>query len=241
MFTQAQDLKKMTAWSSTEFRYIDILDFHESELMQRDLHLRVLNGRLNGIIVGLQHPPVITLGVRGSRSDVLIDQEAVQKWGLKVVETDRGGETTYHNPGQLVIYPIVSFREIGIGVRDFVFLLEEVTVRVLAFYGVAASRKVDQPGLYTEQGKIASVGIKVSRGVSRHGIAINICNDLKGFTWIRVCGRTQQPMDNFRRQINLEEVFWFWREMWLEVWAERSVYERTAAHASTSPPRSRLT
>lgn len=146
-------------------------------------------------ILGLQHKTVITLGKRG---DVLTDlyqsREELATQCIEVFHTDRGGQATLHSPGQLVIYPIVPIEAWGISVKDFVCVLQKTTVKTLKDLGVDAFLGQGEPGVYTREGKIAFCGIRVEQGVTRHGISINIENDLSLFNKIRSCGVDSQPL-----------------------------------------------
>ena len=130
----------------------------------------------------LEHPPVFTLGQAG-RAEHLRDAG-----GIPVIRTDRGGQVTYHGPGQLVAYLLLDLRAAGLGVRPLVTLLEQTLVGLLADWGVAAESRADAPGVYVEGRKIASLGLRVRRGCSYHGIALNVDLDLEPFSRIDPCG-----------------------------------------------------
>jgi lipoyl(octanoyl) transferase len=136
----------------------------------------------------LQHPPVFTLGLNGDPGHVL------GAGGIPVVRTDRGGQVTYHGPGQLVVYPLLDLRRLGLGIRDLVTALEESVVWLLARRGIDAAPRPDAPGVYVDGAKIASVGLRVRRGASYHGIAINIDLDLEPFSRINPCGHAALRM-----------------------------------------------
>jgi lipoyl(octanoyl) transferase len=131
----------------------------------------------------LQHPPVFTLGVRGGSLPHEVDDDPI-----RIVQTNRGGLATYHGPGQVVIYPLVHLPSIGIGVRALVNTLEQCAIDVLATYAVHATRRMDAPGVYVAGDKIASVGLRVSRGIAYHGVSINVNMDLAPFARIDACG-----------------------------------------------------
>jgi len=130
----------------------------------------------------VEHPPVFTLGQAGRPEHVLNPGD------IPVVQTDRGGQVTYHGPGQIVAYLMLDLRRAGIGVKRLVNLLEQSVIDVLAEYGVAAASRPDAPGVYLERAKIASVGLRVRRGCSYHGIALNVDVDLAPFQRINPCG-----------------------------------------------------
>jgi len=168
-------------------------------------------------VLGLEHTPVVTLGKRASvERDLKRRPEELQKMGISLEMVDRGGEATMHTPGQLVIYPLVPIREWGIGVRDFVEALELVTLRTLSELGVDAFKKPNcEPGLYTSNGKIVFFGIRVDRGVSGHGLSLNVCNDLSLFDHIVSCGIRCEKFDSMKFQgINASplDVYKLWIE-----------------------------
>lgn len=130
----------------------------------------------------LSHPPVYTLGQAGRPEHLLAPGE------IPVIQVDRGGQVTYHGPGQLVVYVLVDLRRAGLGVRQLVRLLEESVIELLARYGIAAAARPDAPGVYVDGAKIASLGLRVRRGRSFHGLALNIDMDLAPFARINPCG-----------------------------------------------------
>ena len=130
----------------------------------------------------LEHPPVFTLGMNASREHVLAPGD------IPVVQIDRGGQVTYHGPGQLVVYPLVDLRRAGLGVRDIVTALERSVIDYAAELGIEAECRRNAPGVYVSGRKLASVGIRVRRGASYHGIALNVGLDLKPFHRINPCG-----------------------------------------------------
>jgi lipoyl(octanoyl) transferase len=130
----------------------------------------------------VQHPPVFTQGQAGKAEHVLAPGD------IPIIQVDRGGQVTYHGPGQIVAYPLVDIGRKGIGVRDFVCRIEESIIRVLEHYGVSGERIAGAPGIYVGGAKIASLGLRVRRGRSFHGLAFNIDMDLEPFQRINPCG-----------------------------------------------------
>lgn len=130
----------------------------------------------------LEHPPVFTLGMAADRSHVLAAGD------IPVVQTDRGGQVTYHGPGQLVVYPLIDIRRLGLGVRDLIIALEQSVIDVLAPSGVRAVGRREAPGVYVEGRKLGSVGMRIRRGASYHGLAVNVDMDLTPFARINPCG-----------------------------------------------------
>lgn len=143
-----------------------------------------------------EHKPVITFGVRGDKNLLLQDESALSAGGVQVVRTARGGGATAHNPGQLTMYPIIDLRRHSLDVTAFVRLLEETGIRVLADLGITSDRRKGFPGLWVGERKIASLGVKVSAGMTYHGIAINLVNELGIFGSIVPCGLNSVQMVN---------------------------------------------
>lgn len=130
----------------------------------------------------LEHPPVYTLGLNGNPAHLL------RETGIPVVKTDRGGQVTYHGPGQLVAYLLADLKRNQLGVRSLVSLLENAVIGLLRQYGIASAARPDAPGVYVDGRKIASVGLRVRRGCSYHGLSLNIDMDLAPFSAINPCG-----------------------------------------------------
>ena len=130
----------------------------------------------------IEHPPVYTLGQAGKLEHIL------NPGNIPIEKTDRGGQVTYHGPGQLVIYPLLNLRRLNLGVRELVSLLENTIINLLATYGIKAEEKKEAPGVYVNSAKIASIGLRIRRGYCYHGLAFNIAMDLKPFAGINPCG-----------------------------------------------------
>ncbi|CAL7960428.1 lipoyl(octanoyl) transferase [Gammaproteobacteria bacterium] len=130
----------------------------------------------------LEHPPVFTQGMAGKPEHVL------NPGNIPIIQTDRGGQVTYHGPGQLVGYVLLDLRRLKIGVKTYVSLIENSVVQLLVDYNIKANIKPDAPGVYVTGKKICSIGLKISRGCSYHGIALNVNNDLEPFSRINPCG-----------------------------------------------------
>jgi lipoyl(octanoyl) transferase len=139
----------------------------------------------------LEHPPVFTLGMNASVAHVLAPGD------IPVVQIDRGGQVTYHGPGQLVVYPLLDLRRAGLGIRDLVTALERSVIDLAAERGVKAEARRSAPGVYVDGKKLASVGIRVRRGASYHGLAVNVSLDLEPFGRINPCGYEGLQMTRF--------------------------------------------
>jgi lipoyl(octanoyl) transferase len=167
---------------------------YESALkIQREITDKVRSQVAGPEILACEHDAVITLGKRGQPlSDVLASFEELREKKIEIVATDRGGQATLHNPGQLVIYPILPLRDWGLGVRVYVECLERASALFFAEFGIEVIRGYE-PGLWINEKKIAAFGIRVDRGVSLHGLALNIFNDLSLFSMIKQCGMQVKP------------------------------------------------
>ncbi|MEZ2347358.1 lipoyl(octanoyl) transferase LipB [Terriglobus sp. RCC_193] len=169
-------------------------------------------GQIADTLVLLEHPPVLTLGRNAHRENILASDEVLKAKGVEIHEINRGGDVTYHGPGQLVGYPIVDLRgdlpgKKGphLGPVDFVRLLEEVLIRTCRNFGVQAQRIKGRTGVWTVgggsvlEGKLAAIGVHVSQGITSHGFALNVTTDLRDFQWIVPCGitdRTPTSLEN---------------------------------------------
>ncbi|WP_304487117.1 lipoyl(octanoyl) transferase LipB [Cellvibrio sp. KY-GH-1] len=140
----------------------------------------------------VEHPPVFTQGQAGKAEHLLFPGD------IPVVQTDRGGQVTYHGPGQLVAYPLLDLRRLNIGVRELVTRIEQTIVATLAHYGIDSAAKPDAPGVYVNGDKIASLGLRVRRGCSFHGLALNVDMDLAPFLRINPCGYQGLAMTQMR-------------------------------------------
>ncbi|MBK9293935.1 MAG: lipoyl(octanoyl) transferase LipB [Oligoflexia bacterium] len=156
---------------------------------QNELHKLVSQGE-EPMVIGCEHPTVITFGKRSNNfDDLLMPLSSLRAQNIEIFTVDRGGHATLHNLGQLVLYPIIPIKKLGIGVRQFVEMLEMTTAILLAEYGLEVG-KTNEPGLWVENKKIAAFGIRIEKGVTMHGLALNVFNDLEPFKNIRQCGLT---------------------------------------------------
>ncbi|MGA0266189.1 MAG: lipoyl(octanoyl) transferase LipB [Lysobacterales bacterium] len=146
----------------------------------------------------LQHPAVFTLGQAGRPEHLLAPGE------IPVIQVDRGGQVTFHGPGQAVVYPLVDLRRLGIGVRDMVERLEQAVIDVLAYYGIEGAARRDAPGVYVEGAKIAALGLRVRRGCSFHGLAFNIDMNLEPFERINPCGYEGLKVTQLNDLVNVD-------------------------------------
>ena len=156
--------------------------------LQKTLHRWVADGLLPDHLILLEHPHVYTLGRRGSEADILASRDELERLGAEVHHIDRGGQATYHGPGQLVAYPIVDLRSWGWGPLEYVRRLEEAVAATLAEFGIPVQRASQPTGVWVRESKIAAIGVRISRGVTMHGLALNVHTDRAYFDHIVPCG-----------------------------------------------------
>jgi len=193
------------------------LDYQQAWHKQLELHRCVAEGTTPATLLLVEHPPVITFGRKGTRENLLTDEATLQKQGFSLYDIERGGDVTYHGPGQLVGYPI--FR-IGRRVRDFLRNLEHVIVQVLASYGIPAAGSSGYAGVWVDDvnplvgnhkdAKITAIGVAVKRHVAFHGFAMNVATDLSHFNHIVPCGISDKRVTSLsqllERDVPLDEV-----------------------------------
>ncbi|MBI2339953.1 MAG: lipoyl(octanoyl) transferase LipB [Deltaproteobacteria bacterium] len=184
-----------------------------------------LANRIPDQLLFLEHPPVITMGRRRSHEDLKINPEELKRRGIEFVETDRGGRLTYHGPGQLVVYFIVDIETRKISIDKMVWAVEEGVKRLLAKYGISASRDKRNPGIWVGNSKIASIGLHVHRGVTTHGVALNVDCDLAPFGYIIPCGIAGAGVTNLAeitaRKYSVDEVGGDLRRCYEDVFNQR--------------------
>jgi lipoate-protein ligase B len=180
---------------------LGLVPYREALELQRALRDRRAAGELPDLLLVLEHPPVYTKGRRTEPGDLPMPDDWYAARGIEVCETDRGGRVTYHGPGQLVAYPIMAVDRVA----DFVHTMERAIVRALADEGIAAEPR-DTPftGVWAGDRKIASIGVRVREGVSMHGLAVNVDNDLQPFEWIVPCGIDHVAVTSVARETERE-------------------------------------
>jgi lipoate-protein ligase B len=176
-------------------------DYQETLALQRRLVVARQEGRVPDVLLFVEHPPTYTLGRSARREHLLVDAETRDKLGLgaSVIETDRGGDITFHGPGQLVGYPIIDLKSWAPDVHEYLRALEALLIDALLEFGIEASREEGLTGVWHPRGKLAAIGVRVSRWVTSHGFALNVATDLEYFKHIVPCGifgRTVSSMEN---------------------------------------------
>jgi len=180
------------------------VDFAEASQLQSELIELRIAGKIPDVILFLQHSPVITIGASGGEQNIVVPQSILESKGISVVHTDRGGDITYHGPGQLVGYQILDLKIRGRDVHQYVHNLEEVVIRTLGDYSINAHRDPDYPGIWVGQEKICAMGIRVVHWITKHGFALNVNNDLTPFSYIKPCGITDRGVTSINQLLRRE-------------------------------------
>ena len=183
---------------------LGLVPYGEAWDIQLRMHEEVANGLRPDTMLLVEHPHVYTLGRRGQEDDILVDSAELARLGVEVHHTDRGGEVTYHGPGQLVGYPILNLRRWGGGPLKYVRALERVLIETLAEFGVGAESEGCPTGVWVEDRKVAAIGVKVSRRVTTHGFALNVCPDLSYFDHIVPCGMPESRVTSLSLELGRE-------------------------------------
>jgi lipoyl(octanoyl) transferase len=167
---------------------LEKVSYKEALDLQLHYHKLCADGEMNGILILLEHLPVITLGVKpNSNENILVSSEILNKNGIELVETDRGGDTTYHGPGQLVGYPIFKLRDLDMDLTTYLRNLENVIIKVLEEYGLYGSRN-GPAGVWVKDKKVCSIGVAIRKQTTYHGFALNINPNFNHFKFINPCG-----------------------------------------------------
>ena len=174
-----------------------------------DLQHKFVTARKDGstdkdIVLFLEHPPVFTIGRRGGLDNLTVSEAFLEKTGISVIHVERGGDITYHGPGQLVVYPIVDLANAGLKVLDYVTALEEVMIRTAADWGIEAGPNPMNRGVWVANKKLGSIGITIRRGISFHGIALNVNVSLEPFSWINPCGLKGIGMTSMAHELSYQ-------------------------------------
>ena len=203
-----------------QYLYLGRIGYPESLALQQELVELRHQGRIENTLLLLEHPPVLTLGRNSNRTNILATDEMLARRGVTIHEINRGGDVTYHGPGQLVGYPIFDLRSLTnstggrLGPVDYVRRMEEALIRLCASYGVLTSRIPGRTGVWTPaagrlldgrscpgERKIGAIGVHVSRGITSHGFALNVTTDLRDFQWIVPCGIADRQVTSLELEI----------------------------------------
>jgi len=183
-----------------------LVPYEDARRLQKEIERGRQEGAVPDVLLLLEHPAVYTKGRRTTADELPMSEDWYRMQGIEVTDTDRGGRVTYHGPGQLVGYPIVSLRAYRDDVHDYIRRMERVIIEALSGWGVEAEVVNGLTGVWTaERRKIGSIGVHVSRGVTTHGFAINVNNDLQPFEWVIPCGIESCRMTSLTRELGSEQ------------------------------------
>lgn len=181
--------------------WLGLVGYGPCRELQEEIHRARAADEIGDTLLMLEHPPVFTIGRQGGKENILVAGDELARRGIEVHQTDRGGNVTYHGPGQLVAYPIVKLASRGLDIHEFVSGLEEVFIRVTADFGVQARRRRGYPGVWVGRRKLAALGIAVRKGVTKHGIAFNVSPRLDDFKLIIPCGISGCEVTSLTREL----------------------------------------
>ncbi len=180
---------------------LGLRDYALVHALQVDLAARRKTGAMAAdCFLAVEHPPVFTLGRRGGREHLGVSESFLTSRSIQLVPIERGGEITYHGPGQQILYPIINLRQARLSVTDYVNRLEELMLRVAADFGVTANRDPRNHGVWVGNDKLGSIGIAIRHGIAFHGLALNVNLDLEPFSWINPCGLRHIGMTSLARE-----------------------------------------
>lgn len=181
------------------------IPYPESTALQNQLLALRQKNKIGDLLLLLEHPPVITVGKRKKTDNILMPQEWFEQHHIGVYFTNRGGDVTYHGPGQIVGYPIIDLTNHGRDIRKFIRSIEQVFILLLQnYYRITAFRDPEHPGVWVKQGKITAVGFAIKRWVTMHGFAFNVNTDLSHFQWIIPCGIADKNVCSLKSLLNYD-------------------------------------
>ena len=203
-------MNKTEKQTELEIRDCGVMPYGKTIHVQRELVRQRIDGQVSDTILLVEHEQVITFGIRKTENKLLTGKDVLKEKGIELHSVKRGGGTTAHNPGQIVVYPILNIKSIGLGVSEYVRRLETIGIELLGELGVKSERKKGFPGLWVGEKKIASIGVRIRKYVSFHGVAININNDLSIFDNIVPCGLDGVTITNVLKEtgndVSMDEV-----------------------------------
>lgn len=183
---------------------LGIIPYKNAYALQKEILSEVISSRREDTLILCEHPHTFTIGRSGSKDNILADKETLDRFGIRVCETDRGGDITYHGPGQLVVYPILNLAHFKKDIHWYLRVLEQAAIDFLAEFGIFGHTKLGSTGVWVNANKIASIGIGIKRWVTYHGIAININTDLSYFDYIVPCGLQGVKMASAKELLGIE-------------------------------------
>ncbi len=183
--------------------------YEEGLSIQKEAYDLVRSGKSDGVLIVLEHTPVYTVGTNGGWDNFLVTEDSLKQQGVDVVSVNRGGNVTFHGPGQVVVYPIFNLNKLQKDVHWFITCLEQVVINVLSDYGIEGTRKPEYRGVWIGDRKVSAVGVHVKRWITTHGLSMNLGVDKKYFSWINPCGITEfgvSSMEDYIQDIQKEKV-----------------------------------
>jgi lipoyl(octanoyl) transferase len=185
----------LEVWKMGIVKYSNALKLQEELVKKRQMRI------IPDILLSLQHPPTYTLGKRRTDHNLLVSQTDLENMGAELHYTERGGDVTFHGPHQAILYPIISLRESGLGARRYVENLEDTMIKLASVYGIQAQRGMKgETGVWVSNRKIGAIGVRISSGITSHGLAFNIDPDLTFFSHIVPCGILDKEVTSLRKE-----------------------------------------
>ena len=185
-------------------RQLGQIEYREAYELQKELLEKRVNGQIADTLLLLEHLPTITVGKAGKLENVLVSQTELASAGVSLILTDRGGDVTYHGPGQIVGYPILDLRERNRDVHRYVHHLEEMLIRTLADYSIKSERDPSHAGVWVNDEEIAALGLRIHKWITMHGFALNVNTDLNHFSLINPCGFTNKTATSMARLLGYQ-------------------------------------
>lgn len=212
---------------------LGLMDYQKAWDLQHQLWSNRVKNEIPDLILILEHPHVITLGRRGNRSHLLVPEEYLKKMGISIFHVERGGDVTYHGPGQMIAYPILNLRAYEYNLLRYIDQLEEVIIRGLKDFGIEGRRDSMNRGVWVNDEKIASLGLAIKHWVSYHGFALNYQTDLKFFNLIHPCGLEGKRMTSMAKLLGKEipkeelvkKIIFHFEEVFEKEWQMRRLEE----------------
>jgi len=189
----------LEVWKMGIVKYSNALKLQEELVKKRQMRI------IPDILLSLQHPPTYTLGKRRTDHNLLVSQTDLENMGAELHYTERGGDVTFHGPHQAILYPIISLRESGLGARRYVENLEDTMIKLASVYGIQAQRGMKgETGVWVSNRKIGAIGVRISSGITSHGLAFNIDPDLTFFSHIVPCGILDKEVTSLRKESQMQ-------------------------------------
>jgi len=212
---------------------LGLMDYEKAWDLQRHLWQRRVEGQFPDLLLLLEHPHVFTLGRRGNRSHLIVSPEILEAMKIPIFHVERGGDVTYHGPGQMVVYPILNLKDYGYRLIRYVDQLEEVLLRVLRDFRIEGGKDPSNRGVWVGQEKIASIGVAIKRWVSFHGFSLNYEMDLKYFDLIHPCGLVGGKMTSMAnilgteisRERLVERISFHFKQIFERDWGKKDLSE----------------